>query len=109
MFCGTIVTSADAIAIPAFSSAAFTSSSASGAVVTSNDLAAVGDVVGAGLERHLEELVLGAGALVDGDHALLREHPADAAGLAEVAAVLAEDVADLGDGAVAVVGEDLRA
>jgi hypothetical protein len=41
------------------------------------------------------------------DHAARLEQVGDAAGLAHVAAVLGEDVADVARGAVAVVGRDL--
>ena len=44
---------------------------------------------------------------VDGDDAAQLELPGDGAGLGEVAAAAREGVADVGDGAVAVVGDGL--
>src|SRR2546426_12154741 len=41
------------------------------------------------------------------DHALALEHPRDGARGAEVASLLLEDVADLGAGAVTVIGQDV--
>src|SRR6266404_912137 len=70
------------------------------------DVAAVTDVVRAALERHVQHALLGGGALLDRDQPLLGEHPGDAAARAQVAVVLLEDVADLGDRPVTVVGQD---
>ena len=64
------------------------------------------DVLGAGVDRD-HQVVLGVALAVDHDDALLVEQVGDGAGLAEVAAVLGEGVADLGAGAVAVVGQRL--
>ncbi len=70
-------------------------------------VAVVAEVVAAGIEHQVHELVFG--GLVDRnqDLALALEHPGDAALLAHVAAVLGEHVADIADGAVAVVGGDV--
>ena len=60
-----------------------------------------------GVDGRRQQLLLVRLALLDDDVALLLEHPGDAVGLAEVAAVLRERVAHLADGAVLVVGERL--
>ena len=70
-------------------------------------LAGVGVVLGAGADGDLHELVLGRVALGDHDEALAIERPRGRAGAAEQAVVLLEDLPDLGDGAVAVVGHRL--
>ena len=70
------------------------------------DVLVLVDVLGAGLDRG-HEVVLGVLLGVDDDDALLVEEVGDRAGLAEVAAVLGEQVADLRPGAVAVVGHRL--
>src|SRR4029079_19019817 len=64
-------------------------------------------VVGAGVDRRREQLLLVGLALLDDDVALLLEHPGDAVGFTEVPAVLGQQVAHLADGAVLVVGERL--
>ena len=64
------------------------------------------DVLGAGVDRRLEVVLRPARGVHD-DHAALLEQVRDRPGLAERPAVLAEDVAHLGAGAVAVVGERL--
>src|SRR5436309_6016383 len=58
------------------------------------------------LERDVEHALLGGGAVLDRDQPLLGEHPGDAAARPQVAVVLLEDVADLGDRPVTVVGQD---
>src|SRR6185312_10498719 len=68
----------------------------------------VAHVVGAGLERDGKQIVLGGGGLGHRDGARFFEHPGHTAGLAHVAVVLAHHVADLADGAVAVVGSDVH-
>ena len=70
------------------------------------DAVLLGDVLGAGLDRG-HEVVLGVPLAVDDDQAALVEEVGDGAGLAEAAAVLAEQVADVGAGAVAVLGHRL--
>ena len=79
-------------------------------ILLANDLVAVlvgGDVVGAGLDRRLEHRVgVGHGG-VEGDEADAVEHEGDGARLGEVAAGLRERGADVGGGAVAVVGQRL--
>ena len=73
---------------------------------TSKTSSSSDDVLGAGVDgRH--QVVLVVVLAVDDDHALLVEQVGDGAVLAEAAAVLGEDVADLGAGAVAVVGQRL--
>ena len=67
-------------------------------------LALVAQVVGAGVEHDVHELVFVGLFAGNEDLALALEHPGDAALLAQVAAVFGEDMADLADGAVAVVG-----
>ena len=61
------------------------------------------EVLGAALEGQLHERVLLRGALLDGDVALLVELERDRAGRGHVAAVLREEVADLGGRPVLVV------
>ena len=70
--------------------------------------AVVAEVFGTSLEHDGEQLVFAGGGLGDGDGAVLFEHPGHAAGLAHVAVVLGHHVADLTDGAVAVVGGDVH-
>ena len=60
----------------------------------------------ASMRRRHQRVLVGLG-LLDDDVALLVEHPGDAVLGAEVAAVLAEHVPDLADGAVLVVGQRL--
>src|SRR5690606_32503455 len=64
------------------------------------------EVVRSGADGGLEERLLG-GRTVDPDDALVSERPGGGAARAELASVLLEDLADLGGGAVAVVGHDL--
>ena len=68
------------------------------------DIVIVDDVVGAGFHGHFHHLVFGVGGLFHGDDALAVEHPAHAAVGAQAAAVLGEQVAHFGHGAVLVVG-----
>ena len=68
------------------------------------DVAGGLDVVRARLEGEVHQLLFVDLVRGDGDVAAGLEHVGHAAGGAQVAAVLGEDVADLGDGAVAVVG-----
>ena len=75
--------------------------------MTRPDLALVGVVLGAGADGDLHQLVLGRGGLVERDETLAIEGPERDAGAAEVAVVLLEDLPDLGDGAVPVVGRAL--
>ena len=70
-------------------------------------LAVVAQVVGAGFEHGVQQLLLVDAGLLDDHVALLREHPRDRVLRAEVAVVLAQHVADLADGAVLVVGHRL--
>src|SRR3954452_19257942 len=70
------------------------------------DVVVARDVLGAGVDGD-DEVVLRPARAVDDDHALLVEEVADRARLAEVAAVLGEQVADLGSRAVAVVRQRL--
>src|SRR3984957_4319948 len=65
------------------------------------------DVVGAGLDRGIQHRVVGAYACVIFDDAGAVEHEGHRAGLAEIAAGLGEVGADVGGGAVAVVGQRL--
>ena len=65
------------------------------------------DVIGAGIEDHLHEGVLGGLLGGDGDHPSGLEHVGHAARVAEVAVVLREEVADLGDGADTIDGRAL--
>src|SRR5581483_9746859 len=68
----------------------------------------VPEIVGAGLERQLEQpLLVRRRLLLDLDEPLAREHPRYAPALAQAAAVAGERVADLLRGAVAVVGQAL--
>ena len=74
------------------------------------DLDAVGgdlDVFGAGVDGGEGELFAVLAVGVDDDHALAFEEPGDAAGLAQVGAGAAHGGTNLGDAAVAVVGDDL--
>src|SRR4051794_592267 len=64
-------------------------------------------VVGPGVDRRREQLLFIRLALLDDDVAFLLEHPGDAVGLTEVAAVLREGVPHFADGAVLVIGEHL--
>src|SRR5579875_484224 len=64
-------------------------------------------VLGTGFQRQLEQLLLLYGSSFDGDDALFFEHPSHASGLAEIAVVTSEQVADFGDGTVAVVRQRL--
>ena len=65
-----------------------------------------GDVLGAGLDRR-HEVVLGVALGVDDDQPALVEQVGDGARLAEAAAVLGQQVAHVGAGAVAVLGHRL--
>ena len=67
-------------------------------------VAVLADVVGAGVDRR-DQVVLVVALAIDDDDALLLELPGDRARLAEAPAGLVECVADLGAGAIAVVGE----
>ncbi len=67
-------------------------------------VAFVGQVLGAGLDGHLHDRVL-VERRGEHDHALAGELPSHRAGLGHRAPVAGEDVADLGPGPVAVVGE----
>ena len=64
-------------------------------------------VVGAGLDRGIQHGVIGGGAALIFDDTGVLEHEGDRAGLAEIAAGLAEERADVGGGAIAVVGQRL--
>src|SRR6266540_3520730 len=69
----------------------------------------IGDVLGPGVERHLQELVLVDGRrLLDLHDALAREHPRGAPRIAEASAVPGERIADVLAGSVTVVGEGLH-
>ena len=70
-------------------------------------LTEVVDLLGAGVQDHLEQVVLGQRALGHGDDALAGEDVGDAAGVGQLAAVAGQRGAHLGRGAVAVVGEAL--
>src|SRR5580658_2329344 len=65
--------------------------------------AVAGHVVGAGVEREFEQLVLVDGGFFNSNYPALFEHPADASDFAEVAAAAGEDEAQLRDGAIAIV------
>src|SRR5439155_6790926 len=60
------------------------------------------------LEHDVHEVVLFRGGFRDDDVAFLMEHPGHRARFRHVSAVLAEDVANLAYGAVAVVGIDVE-
>src|SRR5207245_8876702 len=64
-------------------------------------------VVGAGLDRGIEHGVVGGDAAVVLDDAGAVEHERDRAGFAEIAAGLGEEGAEVGGGAVTVVGQRL--
>ena len=64
------------------------------------------EVLGAGVHGNHEDLVVVNLVARDDDDPFALEHPLDASGSAHVAAELLEDVADVGDGALGVVGED---
>ena len=81
--------------------------SASGGVVSCHSSPGVDVVLRAGADGDLHELVLRRVVLLQRDEALALERPARGAGRAEDAVVLLEDLADLGHGAVAVVGHRL--
>jgi len=69
---------------------------------------AAADVVGAGFQGDLHQALFGDLILFDENLAFAVEHPGDRADFAEVAAVFREQVADLADGAVAVIGGNLH-
>jgi len=100
--CGIIVTSADASGTDAVSSAVLTASNRSGAV-TIEDVSRLPNVVRTRLERDLHDTVLVEVPPLDRDEAALLEHPPDRARGAEVAAILLDQAADVGDGAVPVI------
>ena len=64
-------------------------------------------VLGPGVNRQLEQLVLVNRALFDRNDALFLEHPADASGFAEAPAMPAEDEPDFGHRPIAIVGKPL--
>ena len=70
-------------------------------------VALVGEVLGAGIEGDSHQLVL-ADALRDHHHALAVELPRDGSGLGHRPAVAGEEGADVGAGAVSVVGQGLH-
>ena len=88
-------------------SALSTASWASGAERTSQLLVIAAQVVGARVEHDVHQLVFRGLFAGNENLALAFEHPGDAALLAHVSAVLGEDMADLADGAVAVVGSHI--
>src|ERR1700687_1985444 len=65
-------------------------------------------VVGTGVERNLDQALFIDAALLNGNQPALVEHPRHAAGSTHVAAILFEDSAQFGDGAIAIVGERVR-
>src|SRR5690606_37764468 len=65
------------------------------------------DVLGAGLDGGLHDLILGAGLGRIDDLADAVPHEGDRVQLAQLAAILGEGGADVGAGAVAVVGQHL--
>ena len=64
----------------------------------------IAQVVGAGIQNDVHQLIFGGLIARNEDLAAAFEHPRDAALLAHIAAVLGERVADVADGSVAVVG-----
>jgi hypothetical protein len=70
-------------------------------------VALIADIVAAGFEHHVHKPLFG--GLTDGDEdlALALELPGDAALFAHISAILGEGVADIGDGAIAVVSGDI--
>ena len=103
---GRWVTSADSISTPASSSAARTAARSAGSVTTSNTSSSSAMSSAPASIATIRSSSSSASA-VDDDHALLVEEVGHRARLAEVAAVLGEQVADVGAGAVAVVGHRL--
>src|SRR5207302_11513142 len=65
-------------------------------------------ILATGFENDIHQVVLFGGALGDDDVALLMEHPRNSARFGHVSAVLAENMANLTYGAVAVVGVDVK-
>src|SRR5882672_10674309 len=65
------------------------------------------DVIGARVEREFEQLVFVDCGFLDSDYAALFKHPADASGLAEIAATPRKDKAQFRDGAISIVREHL--
>src|ERR1700682_3926671 len=70
--------------------------------------AIVFQIFGARFQHEVQQLVFARGLLGHGNFALAVEHPSDGAGFGHVAAVLAHEVAELTDHAVAVGGDDLN-
>src|SRR5581483_3421052 len=68
----------------------------------------VAHVLGAGVEHDAHQPLLVHLRLLHRDQPLFIEHPGHAAGLAQVAAVFGEQPANLGNGAIFIVGQDLR-
>src|SRR5258708_4034028 len=99
--------SADASAIPALVSASFTFSSAS-AAVTMYHAAPSSQILGASFEDQVQQLVFGRRFLWNRNLALSVKHPPDGAGFSQIAAVLAHEMAELADHAVAVGGDNLN-
>ncbi len=66
-------------------------------------IAVAGDVVGAGVEREFEQLVLVDCGFFDSNHTALFEHPAYAPDLAQVPPVPGEHESYFRDGAIAIV------
>ena len=66
-----------------------------------------GNIVGAGLDRSIEHRIIGSHTGVVFDHAGTVEHESDRAGFTKIAAGLGEIGADVGCGAVAIVGQRL--
>ena len=89
---------------PGLSSASRTAVKSDGSVITSNTSPSERHVLGPGVDGG-HQVVLGVARGVHHQLALLLEQVVDRAGLAQVAVELGEGVADLGAGAVAVVGQ----
>src|SRR6267142_386538 len=70
--------------------------------------AIVFQIFGARFQHEVQQLVFARGFLGNGNFALAVEHPPDGAGFGHVAAVLAHEMAELTDHAVAVGGDDLN-
>jgi hypothetical protein len=71
-------------------------------------VAKVAQIVGSSIQNDVHQLVFGGLVARNEDLAAPFEHPRDTALLAHISTVLGERVADVADGAVAVVGGDIH-
>ena len=107
VFCGSMTIAASPVSMPAASSACCTAWKPRATVRISKLVVVLPQVVGAGLEHQLHQPSSVGRRAAARELALLVEHPGHAVRLAEVAAVLGEEVPDLRRRAHAVVGQRL--